>query len=230
MNYVVVTNEWLSEHGIMPLPTMRKSKGGSKVILHEDYFNLIAKKDEEGNLQLGDVTVYGHNSEELKELLLSEEWGGDGDEPQMHGADYIQVAAVRNLMTATKAGIQTMSLSNSEINQVVDMLPQWKEYIGESLSAGTKIQHEGKPYKVIQDVNPVLETYPPGIDGTMSIYGLISGHDGTKDDPIPYVRKMVLESGQYYSQNGVTYLCKTSSGVGYDADLTEMLSLLEVVE
>lgn len=41
---------------------------------------------------------------------------------------------------------------------------------------------------------------------------------------------MVLEQGKYYTQYGVIYKCVTGSVVGYDADLTELLSLLEVVE
>lgn len=41
---------------------------------------------------------------------------------------------------------------------------------------------------------------------------------------------MELEKGKYYTQYGVTYKCVTDSIVGYDADLTELLSLLEKVE
>lgn len=228
MKFIVVTNEWMSAHGLIPLPTMRKSKGGSKIILHEDYFNLIAKRDEEGNLILDGAEVYAHNSEELKTLLNSEEltWS---EEAPTESSDFIQVAAVRNLMTATKAGIQTMNLSNSEIYKVVDVLPAWEEYIGKEMAKETKFRYNGKPYVCIQTVNPVLEIYPPS-DGTKANYGLISEHDGTLADPIPYERNMVLEKGKYYTQFDVLYECITDSIVGYDADLTELLSLLEIVE
>lgn len=228
MKFIVVTNEWMSEHGLTPLPTMRKSKEGSKIILHEDYFNLIAKRDEEGNLILDGAEVYAHNSEELKTLLNSEEWTWS-EEASTESADFIQVAAVKNLMVVTKAGIQTMNLSNSEIYKIVDVLPAWEEYIGKEMAKGTKFRYNRKPYVCIQTVNPVLEIYPPS-DGTKANYGLISEHDGTLADPIPYERNMVLEKGKYYTQFDVLYECITDSIVGYDADLTELLSLLEIVE
>lgn len=227
MKFIVVTNEWMSEHGLTPLSTMRKSKDGSKIILHEDYFNLIAKRDEEGSLLLEGAEVYAHNSEELQTLLNSEEWTWSEEAPT-ESADFIQVAAVRNLMAATRAGIQTMNLSNSEIYKVVDVLPAWEEYIGKEMAKGIKFRYNGKPYVCIQTVNPVLEIYPPS-DGTKANYGLISEHDGTLADPIPYERNMVLEKGKYYTQFGVVYKCVKGSVVGYDADLTDLLSLLEKV-
>lgn len=228
MNFIIATQDWMSAHGIIPLPTMRKSKGGSKIILHEDYFNLIAKRDEEGNLILDGAEVYAHNSEELKTLLNSDEWTWSEEAPT-ESADFIQVAAVKNLMVVTKAGIQTMNLSNSEIYKIVDVLPAWEEYIGKEMAKGTKFRYNRKPYVCIQTVNPVLEIYPPS-DGTKANYGLISEHDGTLADPIPYERNMVLEKGKYYTQFDVLYECITDSIVGYDADLTELLSLLEIVE
>lgn len=40
---------------------------------------------------------------------------------------------------------------------------------------------------------------------------------------------MILEKGKYYTQFGVTHKCITDSIVGYDADLTDLLSPLQVV-
>ena len=219
----------MSAHGIIPLPTMRKSKDGSKIILHEDYFNYVAPRNEDGEIITDGATVYAHNSQELNELLNGEEWTWDEAKTPTESQDYIQVAAVKNLMAATKAGIQTMNLSNSEIYKVADTLPSWEEYIGKEMSKGTKFRYNGKPYICIQTVNPVLEIYPPS-DGTKAIYGLISEHDGTLADPIPYERNMVLEKGKYYTQFEVLYECITDSIVGYDVDLSGLLSLVKVVE
>ena len=79
--------------------------------------------------------------------------------------------------------------------------------------------------------NPaVLENQPPSIH-TAALYEEINEtHAGTLEDPIPYERNMVLEQGKYYFQYGVIYKCVTGSGVGYDADLTELLALLGKVE
>ena len=229
MNFLVVTNEWMSAHGIIPLPTMRKSKDGSKIILHEDYFNYIAPRNEDGEIITDGATVYAHNSQELNELLNGEEWTWDEAETPTESQDYIQVVAVKNLMAVTKAGIQTMNLSNSEIYKVADVLPAWEEYIGKEMAKGTKFRYNGKPYVCIQTVNPVLEIYPPS-DGTKANYGSISEHDGTLADPIPYERNMVLEKGKYYTQFDVLYECITDSIVGYDVDLSGLLSLVKVVE
>lgn len=220
----------MSAHGIIPLPTMRKSNDGSKIILHKDYFNMVAQKNEDGELELDGAEVYAHNSKELNELLSSEEWGEYGT--RSGSADYIQVAAVQNLMAATRSGIQTMSLTDNEALRVQDMYPTFEEvldtYKDKTLPIGFKLQDVGKLYKVLQEHTPQAAWKPSELP---ALYGLVTeSHAGTLEDPIPYERNMVLEQGKYYTQNGVTYKCVTGSVVGYDADLTELLSLLEVVE
>lgn len=226
MEFIVVTQEWMSAHGIIPLPTMRKSKDGSKVLLHKDYFNMVAKKNEDGGLELDGSETYAHNSKELETLLSSDDWAGSGD--QDGSAGYIQAAAVQNLMAATRAGIQEMDLTDGEALKVKGMYPEWEELIGQPLTAGTKLQYNGKLYKVIQAHTAQADWEPSGLP---ALYGLVTeSHAGTLEDPVPYERNMVLEQGKYYTQYGVTYKCVTGSIVGYDADLTELLSLLEIVE
>lgn len=230
MNYVIVTIEWMSAHGLTPLPTMRKSKDGSKVILHEDYFNLIAKRDEEGNLLLEGAEVYAHNSVELENLLSSEEWSYPEEEAPIESADFIQVAAARNLMTATKAGIQTMDLTDGESLEVKDMYPEWSEFINKALTQGMKVQYDNKLYKVRQYIAAVLENQPPSIH-TAALYEEINEtHAGTLEDPIPYNNNMELEEGKYYSQVGVTYLCTRSTGQAVYHNLSELVGIyVEVV-
>lgn len=231
MKFIVVTNEWMSAHGLTSLPTMRKSKDGSKIILHEDYFNLIAKRDEEGNLLLEGAEVYAHNSMELNNLLANDEWSWLEEEAPTESADFIQVAAMRNLMTATKAGIQTMALTDEEALKVKDMYPEWSEFINQSLTQGMKVQHEDKLYKVLQDVNPVLEIYPPGAEGTEALYAVIEeAHAGTLEDPIPYVQNMLMEKGKYYTQYGVVYECILTTLTGYPSDLKDMPTIAIPVE
>ena len=225
MNFITVTNEWMSEHGIMPLPTMRKSKDGSKVILHEDYFNLIAKRDEEGNLLLEGAVVYAHNSVELDNLLNSEEWSYSEEEAPTESTDFIQVAAVRNLMTATKAGIQTMSLTDEEALKVKDIYPQWSEFINQSLTQGMKVQYDDKLYKVRQDISTVLENQPPSIDTAALYEEIVESHEGTFEDPIPYNNNMALEEGKYYSQDGITYLCTRSTGQAVYNNLSDLVGI-----
>ena len=230
MKFIVVTIEWMSAHGLTPLPTMRKSKDGSKVILHEDYFNLIAKRDEEGNLLLEGAEVYAHNSIELENLLNSEEWSYSEEDAQTESADFIQVAAVRNLMTATKAGINTLEMTDDESLQIKDMYPEWSEFINKALTQGMKVQYDNKLYKVRQNIAVVLENQPPSIH-TAALYEEINEtHAGTLEDPIPYNNNMELEEGKYYSQNEVTYLCTRSTGQAVYNNLSELVGIyVEVV-
>ena len=230
-SFIVVTNEWMSARGLTPLSTMRKSKDGSKIILHEDYFNLIAKRDKEGNLLLEGAEVYAHNSQKLNDLLASDEWSWPEEEAPTESADFIQVAAVRNLMTATKAGIQTMALTDEEALKVKDMYPEWSEFINQSLTQGMKVQHGDKLYKVLQNVNPVLEIYPPGAQGTEALYAVIvESHAGTLEDPIPYEQNMLMEKGKYYTQYGVVYECILTTLTGYPNDLKDMPTIAIPVE
>ena len=230
MKFIVVTIEWMSAHGLTPLPTMRKSKDGSKVILHEDYFNLIAKRDEEGNLLLEGAEVYAHNSVELENLLSSEEWSYSEEEAPIGSADFIQVAAVRNLMTATKAGIQTMDLTDEESLEVKDMYPEWSEFINKALTQGMKVQYDNKLYRVRQNVAVVLENQPPSIY-TAALYEEINEqHAGTQEDPIPYNNNMELVQGKYYSQYDIVYYCHRGSGQAVYNDLKDLIVYVEPVE
>lgn len=226
MNYIVVTKEWLAARNILPLPTMRKSKDGTKYLAHEDFFNAFKTKNEEDEEALEGLTLYPHNSNELNELLASDEWSGEGTSSE--SADYVQVASVKNLMAATKANIQNYELNDNEAFRVKSLYPDFTECIGKQLPAGFRLQNGGKLYKVIQAHTAQADWKP---SETPALYGLVTeSHAGTLEDPIPYVRMMVLEQGKYYTQFGVVYKCVTGSIVGYDADLTDLLALLEKVE
>ena len=189
MNYVVVTQEWMAARNILPLPTMRKSKDGTKYLAHEDFFNAFKTKNEEDEEALEGLTLYPHNSNELNELLYS--------------------------------------ITDNEALTLTDMYPAFDEVIGKPLEAGFKLQDGGKLYKVIQAHTAQADWKPAA---TPDLYGLVTErHAGTLEDPIPYERMLVLEAGKYYTQFGVVYKCVKGSIVGYDADLTELLSLLEKV-
>lgn len=228
MNFIVATNDWLSARGVIPLPTMRKSKDGSKIILHEDYFNLIAPRDEEGNVELGDATVYAHNSAELNELLSSDEWTWSEEETPTDTADYIQVAAVRNLMAVTKSGINTMALTDTEALMVKDLYPEWAT--GIDVKTGEKYLYEGGLWKVRQG-HTTQDGWEPSMD-TASLWERIDEeHAGTLEDPIPYAPPMELFNGKYYTQDGVTYLCNRDSGQALSYNLAELVGLyVELVE
>ena len=228
MNFIVVTNDWLSARGVIPLPTMRKSKDGKKIILHEDYFNMIAPRNEEGDIELEGTTVYAHNSAELNELLSSDEWTWSEEETPTDTADYIQVAAVRNLMSVTKSGINTMALTDAEALRVKDLYPEWVS--GIDVKTGEKYLYEGGLWKARQG-HTTQEGWDPSMD-TASLWERIDEeHAGTEDDPIPFEPPMELFNGKYYTQDGVKYLCNRDSGQALSYNLSELVGLyVELVE
>lgn len=216
MIYAVVTIDWLAQHGLLAIPTMRKSKDGSKVILHEEF--LTPYKDEE-------FPRYYFDSPELNALLSSDEWSWAEAEQPEGSAQFIQVAAAQNLLNVTRAGIQTMSLTDNEALKVKSMYPYWMEFIGKSLTTGMKVQYNDGLYRVRQDIATVLENQPPSID-TAALYEEINETaSGTIDDPIPYNNNMELFEGKYYSQDDVTYKCTRSTGQAVYANLSELVGI-----
>lgn len=155
MKYAVVTIEWLAQHGLLAIPTMRKSKYGSKVILHEEF--LTPYKDEE-------FPRYYFDSPELNELLSGDEWSWTEEERPAGSAQFIQVAAAQNLLNVTRAGIQTMNLTDNESLKVKSMYPYWNEFISKSLTTGMKVQYNDGLYRVRQNIATVLENQPPSIN------------------------------------------------------------------
>lgn len=43
MRYTIVTVEWLTQHGLLAMPTMRSNADGTKVVLHEEFVNLFPR-------------------------------------------------------------------------------------------------------------------------------------------------------------------------------------------
>lgn len=228
MNYLIVSKEWLAARNILPLPTMRKNSDGTKYLIHDAFFMPFSRGDEE-ETKYGGAVSYPHNSPQLLELLASDEWNGE-DAPSANTADYVQVAGVRNLMQATKANIQSYALTDNENLSVMDLYPEWGDFVGGSLQQGFKVVHGGKLYRVRQDVAVVLENQPPSIY-TAALYEEINEtHEGTQADPIPYNNNMELEQGKYYTQGGVTYYCHTGSGQAVYNDLADLAVFVSPVE
>ncbi len=88
---------------------------------------------------------------------------------------------------------------------------------------GFKFQYGDKLWKTKQANYTFVAHYAPGV-GTESLYERIDEtHDGSEYDPIPYDGNMVLESGKYYTQDGVTYLCTRDSGIALHHTLAELV-------
>lgn len=222
MEFIIATVAQATAHGIKIIPTMRQSVDKTQVVLHEEYIKNI----DEFNV----LKRYEFDSAEFTDLMNSEVWT-HGEEYVQPNEDFAKVKAMQILTAQTKADINSMVLTNKEKNEVKEFFPNWEEYIGESLNeVGFTIYYKGnnKLYEIIQPISTVLEHQTP--DLVPANYGLVSEHEGTKEDPIPYERMMLIRKDKYYTQNGKLYIGILDAPSGYDADLNILSTLVKEVK
>ena len=119
------------------------------------------------------------------------------------------------------AQINTLSVDDATAYRMREFYPEWQS--GRSYSVGYKLQYGGKLYRVIQ-AHTSQDDWTP--DAVASLFERIDEtHDGSKYDPIPYEGNMALESGKYYMQDNVTYLCNRDTGNPVYHALSELVGL-----
>ena len=202
MNYVIVDLASARAHGIEILPTQRQSNDKTQAVIHA---NMVAGVDVFNQLKR-----YRFDDPEFISLLNSPEWIPE-EGSVVPNEDYGKVKALQILSNETKEDINTMNISDEDSLEIKEFYPEWSEFIGKELPQGYKVNYNGNLYKVIQTVNPVLEHQTP--DLVPAIYNVINEvNAGTEDDPIPYVKPMVVYEGKYYTYNGIKYKCTRDSG------------------
>ena len=125
--------------------------------------------------------------------------------------------------------INTIAVDNQTALRMRIYYPTFSELVGKTVKKGTKFRatdsEDADLYTVIQPELTIQEHYPPGV-GTESLYTRIDEqHDGTKYDPIPYNGNMALQSGKYYTQNNILYLCNRDTGQPVYNALAELVGL-----
>lgn len=129
---------------------------------------------------------------------------------------------------AIKYSINALDLSNNDTIKYKDYLPDWNDYINKSMPKDFKFQYNNQPYQTLQYINVVLDNQTPDI--VYSLYKVINEeHEGTLEDPIPYVQQMSIEKGKYYSQYGITYLAVQDMPTGMPYDLNQIPSIVQPV-
>ena len=99
--------------------------------------------------------------------------------------------------------INTLSMDDSTALRMREFYPEWPA--GVDYSTGYKVQHGGKLWRCLQ-AHTAQAGWEP--ENTPALWTEIcENHAGTLDDPIPYSGNMALESGKYYIQDYVIYLC-----------------------
>ena len=120
-----------------------------------------------------------------------------------------KVTIAKQINAALKAFTQTSSTSFAdeqalEFPALFSVFPDGVNEDGKYV-ANQIIQDEGQIYRVVQEVTPLL-SQPPHGEGMLAIYcPIVLAHEGTLEDPIPFVEGMDCERNKYYSYNGEIY-------------------------
>lgn len=183
--------------------------------------------NEAPKLRLPDTVCNGKGEqtpwEEYLEIIGQEPQLQEGDPAKETGSIVIGEDTLSALLTVAKFSAQT--LPDTMALQARALYDDWEDVIGQTVDKGFKFRYGGKLYKTIQPEMTIQEQNVPGA-GTESLYTEINEtNKGTKDDPIPYDNNMELESGKYYSQNGVVYLCTRDTGQPVFHDLSALVGL-----
>ena len=99
--------------------------------------------------------------------------------------------------------INTIAVDDNTALRMVEFYPEWSA--GQAYTAGYKAHRGGKLWRCLQ-AHTAQNGWEP--ENAASLWTEIcESHDGTKYDPIPYNGNMALQSGKYYTQNNILYLC-----------------------
>lgn len=117
--------------------------------------------------------------------------------------------------------INTLPVDDNTALRMVEFYPEWSA--DTDYTAGYKVQHGGKLWRCLQDHTSKAGWEP---ENTPALWTEIyETHTGTLEDPIPYDGNMALESGKYYMQDYVIYLCNRDTGNPVYNPLAELVGL-----
>ena len=117
--------------------------------------------------------------------------------------------------------INTLTVDDNTALRMLEFYPEWTD--GQTYSAGFKVQHGGKLWRVIQAHTAQAGWEPENAPALWT--EICETHAGTLDDPIPYSGNMALEAGKYYIQDYVIYLCTRDTGNPVYNPLAELVGL-----
>lgn len=125
--------------------------------------------------------------------------------------------------------INTLTVDDQTAHRMRAFYPEWAADTAYTAAngkpVGYKVVHNERLWKLRQE-HTSQAGWEPGATGTESLWEEIcETHDGSKYDPIPYSGNMALESGKYYSQDGVTYHCTRDTGNPVYNALSELVGL-----
>ena len=117
--------------------------------------------------------------------------------------------------------INTLAVDDNTALRMLDFYPEWTA--GTAYTVGYKVRRGGKLWRVVQ-AHTSQNGWEP--ENAASLWEQINEtHAGTMDDPIPYSGNMALNSGLYYMQDWVIYLCTRDTGNPVYHALSELVGL-----
>lgn len=99
--------------------------------------------------------------------------------------------------------INGLTVDDNTALRMSKFYPEWAT--GVDYATGYKVQHGGRMWRCVQAHTSQTGWEPENAPALWT--EICETHAGTLADPIPYGGNMALESGKYYSQSGVVYLC-----------------------
>lgn len=141
---------------------------------------------------------------------------------------YEEITQIADTIQETSKKMNRIDLTDNEALSVKDFYPTWQSKIGYNVEQGYKMLYDGNLWKVRQN-HLVQEIYPPSLS-TAALYEVINyQHEGTLEDPIPYVPPMEIFKDKYYIQNDVVYLCTRDSLTALSHDLNALVGTHVVI-
>ena len=117
--------------------------------------------------------------------------------------------------------INAIDIVDNTALRMVEFYPEWSA--GQTYTAGYKAQRGGKLWRCLQ-AHTAQNGWEP--ENAASLWTeSCESHDGTKYDPLPYNGNMALQSGKYYTQNNILYLCNRDTGQPVYNALAELVGL-----
>ena len=117
--------------------------------------------------------------------------------------------------------INSLTVDDNTALRMTEFYPEWE--VDTTYSAGFKLQRSGRLWRCIQAHTAIAGWEP---ENAASLWEQINEtYSGTIDDPIPYDGNMALESGRYYIQDRVIYLCNRDTVNPVYNALAELIGL-----
>lgn len=188
------------------LTYVRKAKNGCYVLCQEAEATGIAYNGTAYHL-LGREAMEGAESVSLEKT----DAGAAITEAKDLAAENVKMTD--QIRVATKLYVQAATdVPDETALEMPDLFQTWEEVLaaGVTVAENSIINDGGTLYRVVASGGVLPQEHqPPHGEGMLAVYRPIDpAHEGTLEDPIPWVYGMDCKNGKYYIYNSTTYLCK----------------------